>query len=310
MAGIKVCGNPNMALFLQNEKLPSSPQLLESLWIPTSSNLHGSRSMVDFEKVTEGEAIDAGFFQAMDREENVDEDYDTCLNPPGKKRRLTATQVQFLERSFEVENKLEPERKLQLAKELGLQPRQVAIWFQNRRARFKNKQLERDYDSLKASFDKLKADHDKLLKENEALKQELVSIQNKLIHQDKMKEKNLEPADQEINLSNEDEPNLPLMMTLKQEDVSSAKSDVFDSDSPHYTDGNQSSLGEPADSSHVFEADHSDFSQDEDDNNLSKSILQPQWFLKMEGDSTYGHDDMAANSCSFVFDQPIWSWLY
>ena len=53
----------------------------------------------------------------------------------GKKRRLSVDQVQFLEKSFEVENKLEPERKVQLAKDLGLQPRQVAIWFQNRRRR-------------------------------------------------------------------------------------------------------------------------------------------------------------------------------
>ncbi|CAI0451728.1 unnamed protein product [Linum tenue] len=73
------------------------------------------------------------------------------------------SQVQSLERSFEMENKLEPERKVQLAQELGLQPRQVAIWFQNRRARFKNKQLERDFDSLRANFDRLKADYNSLL---------------------------------------------------------------------------------------------------------------------------------------------------
>ncbi|XP_039058128.1 homeobox-leucine zipper protein ATHB-40-like [Hibiscus syriacus] len=47
-------------------------------------------------------------------------------------------------------------RKLQLATELGLEPRQVAIWFQNRRARFKNKRLQKDYDSMKASYEKLK----------------------------------------------------------------------------------------------------------------------------------------------------------
>ncbi|CAI0626967.1 unnamed protein product, partial [Linum tenue] len=43
-------------------------------------------------------------------------------------------------------------------------------WFQNRRARFKNKQLKRDFDSLRANFDRLKADYSSLLHENETLK--------------------------------------------------------------------------------------------------------------------------------------------
>lgn len=99
------------------------------------------------------------------------EDYD--FQPAGKKRRLSVEQVQFLEKSFEVENKLEPDRKVQLAKELGLQPRQVAIWFQNRRARFKTKLLEKEYDALKSSYDKLKAEYDNLYKENEKTKNEV-----------------------------------------------------------------------------------------------------------------------------------------
>ena len=135
----------------------------------------GTKPMVNFDDVGGEDTMDTSFFQPLVKEENGDDDYDMCLNPPGKKRRLSATQVQFLERNFEVENKLEPERKIQLAKELGLQPRQVAIWFQNRRARFKNKQLEKDYDSLKASYDKLKADYDNLLKEKESLKNEVNS---------------------------------------------------------------------------------------------------------------------------------------
>lgn len=93
---------------------------------------------------------------------------------PEKKRRLTAEQVQFLEKSFDVENKLEPNRKTQLAKELGLQPRQVAIWFQNRRARCKTKLLEKEYDSLKSCYDKLKADYDTLFSDNEKLKNEVI----------------------------------------------------------------------------------------------------------------------------------------
>lgn len=79
-----------------------------------------------------------------------------------KKRRLTNEQVRSLEVSFERESKLEPERKNELAMELGLQPRQVAVWFQNRRARFKTKQLERDFDLLKLQYDAVRCEKDKL----------------------------------------------------------------------------------------------------------------------------------------------------
>ena len=51
-----------------------------------------------------------------------------------------------------------------------MQPRQVAVWFQNRRARWKNKQLEHDFDRLKSSYNTLLADHDSLLRENDRLR--------------------------------------------------------------------------------------------------------------------------------------------
>lgn len=86
-----------------------------------------------------------------------------------KKRRLSVEQVKALEKNFEIDNKLEPERKVKLAQELGLQPRQVAIWFQNRRARWKTKQLERDYGVLKSNFDALKRNRDSLQRDNDSL---------------------------------------------------------------------------------------------------------------------------------------------
>ncbi|KAJ0960482.1 hypothetical protein J5N97_001688, partial [Dioscorea zingiberensis] len=88
--------------------------------------------------------------------------YDELL--PEKKHRLTPS------RSFEVENKLEPELKSELARKLGVQPRQVAVWFQNRMALgWKTKQLEHDFDLLKSSYDSLLVDHQSLLKDNDRL---------------------------------------------------------------------------------------------------------------------------------------------
>lgn len=79
----------------------------------------------------------------------------------------------MLERSFAEENKLEPERKSELAKKLGLPPRQVAVWFQNRRARWKNQQVESDFDGLKASYDALLLDHDALAEDNDRLRSQV-----------------------------------------------------------------------------------------------------------------------------------------
>ncbi|KAG7607383.1 Homeobox-leucine zipper protein ATHB-5 [Arabidopsis thaliana] len=97
-----------------------------------------------------------------------------------KKRRLGVEQVKALEKNFEIDNKLEPERKVKLAQELGLQPRQVAIWFQNRRARWKTKQLERDYGVLKSNFDALKRNRDSLQRDNDSLLGQIKELKAKL----------------------------------------------------------------------------------------------------------------------------------
>lgn len=70
-----------------------------------------------------------------------------------KKKRLTNEQLASLELSFQEDIKLDSDRKLKLSNELGLQQRQVAVWFQNRRARWKVKHLEESYDSLRQEYD-------------------------------------------------------------------------------------------------------------------------------------------------------------
>ena len=93
-----------------------------------------------------------------------------------KKRRLAADQVRALERCFETDNKLDPDRKSRIARDLGLQPRQVAVWFQNRRARWKTKTLERDFAALRARHEALRADCDALRRDKDALAAEVRRI--------------------------------------------------------------------------------------------------------------------------------------
>ncbi|CAK9172187.1 unnamed protein product [Ilex paraguariensis] len=113
-------------------------------------------------------------------EHNGDDDLSDDGSQAGeKKRRLNIEQVKTLEKNFELGNKLEPERKMQLARALGLQPRQIAIWFQNRRARWKTKQLEKDYEVLKRQFEAVKVENDALQAENQNLQAEILALKNR-----------------------------------------------------------------------------------------------------------------------------------
>ncbi|KAE8729980.1 Homeobox-leucine zipper protein ATHB-13 [Hibiscus syriacus] len=113
-------------------------------------------------------------------EANEEEDLsDEGSHAGEKKRRLNMEQVKTLEKNFELGNKLEPERKMQLARALGLQPRQIAIWFQNRRARWKTKQLEKDYDLLKRQYEAIKADNYALQAQNQKLHDEIMALKSR-----------------------------------------------------------------------------------------------------------------------------------
>ncbi|KAJ4803840.1 Homeobox-leucine zipper protein family [Rhynchospora pubera] len=93
-----------------------------------------------------------------------------------KKRRFSEDQIKSLESMFQTQTKLEPRQKLQLAKELNLEPRQVAIWFQNKRARWKSKQLEREYSALKADYDSLLSSFESLKQEKQVLLKQLQKL--------------------------------------------------------------------------------------------------------------------------------------
>ncbi|RID60323.1 hypothetical protein BRARA_F03487 [Brassica rapa] len=57
--------------------------------------------------------------------------------PPRKKLRLTREQSRLLEDSFRQNHTLNPKQKEALAKHLMLRSRQIEVWFQNRRARYR-----------------------------------------------------------------------------------------------------------------------------------------------------------------------------
>ncbi|PKU73186.1 homeobox-leucine zipper protein HAT3 [Dendrobium catenatum] len=87
-----------------------------------------------------------------------------------KKLRLSKEQSAVLEESFKEHNTLNPKQKLALAKQLNLRPRQVEVWFQNRRARTKLKQTEVDCEFLKRCCENLTEENRRLQKEVQELR--------------------------------------------------------------------------------------------------------------------------------------------
>ncbi|KAK4285554.1 hypothetical protein QN277_002240 [Acacia crassicarpa] len=104
----------------------------------------------------------AGSSRASDEDDNV--------GSTRKKLRLSKEQSAFLEESFKEHSTLNPKQKLALAKQLNLRPRQVEVWFQNRRARTKLKQTEVDCEYLKRCCETLTEENRRLHKELQELR--------------------------------------------------------------------------------------------------------------------------------------------
>ncbi|KAI3774971.1 hypothetical protein L1987_49537 [Smallanthus sonchifolius] len=98
-------------------------------------------------------------------------------------KRLTEDQVRLLKSNFDSSKKLEPERKQQLSRLLGIPPRQIAIWYQNKRARLKNQSLEHDYSRLQLQLESTLVETRHLQKEVEQLRGELNKVQAQLAQQ-------------------------------------------------------------------------------------------------------------------------------
>ncbi|KAJ8565670.1 hypothetical protein K7X08_008246 [Anisodus acutangulus] len=87
-----------------------------------------------------------------------------------KKLRLSKEESAYLEESFKEHHTLNPKQKVALAKQLNLRPRQVEVWFQNRRARTKLKQTEVDCEYLKRCCETLTEENRRLHKELQELR--------------------------------------------------------------------------------------------------------------------------------------------
>lgn len=247
----------------RTQKLHQFDQPLDS--IAPESTL-GSRRMLNFGAASGVKRSGNLVFSSYDQDEFGEEYLDEYLNQQEKKRRLTVEQVQFLEKSFEADNKLEPERKIQLANELGLQPRQIAVWFQNRRARYKTKRVETDYETLHANYETLKTDYDSLLKENDKLKAEVLRLKENSLDSRGLQE--VMPREANTRVISEDEESNVSALAFKNEEQSSAKSEM--------SNGIQSPLLDLGVTSHAFHLDYSDSSQNGEEN-LHEELLQPNY---------------------------------
>ncbi|CAA0826926.1 Homeobox-leucine zipper protein GLABRA 2, partial [Striga hermonthica] len=92
--------------------------------------------------------------------EDDDENNDGDRKKKRKKyHRHTAEQIKEMEALFKESPHPDEKQRLQLSKQLGLHPRQVKFWFQNRRTQIKAVQERHENSLLKSEIDKLRAEN-------------------------------------------------------------------------------------------------------------------------------------------------------
>ncbi|KAK8475324.1 hypothetical protein V6N13_131250 [Hibiscus sabdariffa] len=135
----------------------------------SSPNSTVSSFQMEFGSIRNGSSRGKRDLRGFEGERASDDD-DELNGSTRKKLRLSKEQSAFLEESFKEHNTLNPKQKLALAKQLNLRPRQVEVWFQNRRARTKLKQTEVDCEYLKRCCETLTEENKRLQKELQELR--------------------------------------------------------------------------------------------------------------------------------------------
>ncbi|KAK3231166.1 hypothetical protein Dsin_003047 [Dipteronia sinensis] len=135
-----------------------------------SSFSNSSSIKKEREAIGDEEDQELEYLERVSNSRVSDEDYEDQEGSPRKKLRLNKAQFATLEDSFKEHSTLTPKQKQALAERLNLRPRQVEVWFQNRRARTKLKQTEVDCELLKKCCETLTEENKRLQKELQELK--------------------------------------------------------------------------------------------------------------------------------------------
>ncbi|KAH9304731.1 hypothetical protein KI387_009135, partial [Taxus chinensis] len=176
--GVRGHFNGGLSISAQSDPLPPSSLHIFSSWKKNSSDRGSAMAEHGSEQYDDTHSLSP--FHGDSKLVNHQTSYGTSIKKKNdgisdeeeeggggtrKKLRLLKDQTALLEESFRLNNTLNPKQKQALAKQLNLRPRQVEVWFQNRRARSKLKQTEVDCEFLKGCYESLTEENRRLQKE-------------------------------------------------------------------------------------------------------------------------------------------------
>ncbi|PSR99948.1 Homeobox-leucine zipper protein [Actinidia chinensis var. chinensis] len=164
---------PSLTLGLPSEQNNQSTVLLYRQACSLSAVSSLSHFSVKRERNVSAEVVEVETVVPLKATTGDDQDEEGSVR---KKLRLTKQQSVMLEDCFKEQSTLNPKQKQALAKQLNLLPRQVEVWFQNRRARTKLKQNEKECELLKKHLETLKNENKRLKKELQEMKSLKVTV--------------------------------------------------------------------------------------------------------------------------------------